>query len=155
MGPGCPTRPILYVKLQWHHFGSYFWYSVDKKLLFDTQKRKIFFYMTKLENYVETFVCNDKMHMCSEYGQVITKHAMDMATALIIWVEANESSYTIAIFVNFFLLMCHITSLVFLWQTCHIRGLFTQIFQFLLFRFHLLFFQMGRKFQVGPFIGRG
>ena len=66
-----------------------FWYSENGKWLFGATKRK-------------TFSCNivrhPKMHMCAQYGHIITNYAAILAITLVVWPETHETSNMIAHF---------------------------------------------------------
>jgi hypothetical protein len=66
----------------------------DGKWLFHAMKRKYSFC---------NIVRNPKMHMCAQYGHIITNYAAILAITLVIWPKRHETSNMIARFVKDFL----------------------------------------------------
>jgi hypothetical protein len=58
-------------------------------------------------------VSHPKMHMCAQYGHIITNYAAILAITLFIWPESHETSNMIAHFVMFFVCdVCNFSSLI-------------------------------------------
>jgi hypothetical protein len=62
-------------------------------------------------------VSHPKMHMCAQYGHIITNYAAILAITLLIWPESHETSNMIAHFVKFFCDVCNFSSLMFFLAT--------------------------------------
>jgi hypothetical protein len=60
--------------------------------------KKPFFRTRKMENGFfcamerKTFFVNTKMHVCVQYGYILTNYAMDVAITPVIWPESQDSS---------------------------------------------------------------
>ena len=64
-----------------------FWHSENGKWLFGAMKRK-----TSSCNIVR----HPKMHMCAQYGHIITNYVAILAITLVVWPERHETSNLIA-----------------------------------------------------------
>jgi hypothetical protein len=57
------------------------------------------------------------MHMCAQYGHIITNYASILAITLLIYPKSHETSNNIAHFVKFFCDICNFPSLIFFLAT--------------------------------------
>jgi hypothetical protein len=73
-----------------------FWHLINGKWLFRAMKRETSFC---------NIISNQKMHMCAQYGHIITNNAAILAITLVIWPKSYETSNMIAHFVKVFFVM--------------------------------------------------
>jgi hypothetical protein len=73
---------------------SRFWHLKNGNWLFHASKRK-----TSSCNIVS----HRKMHMCAQYGHIITNYALILAITLVVWPKCHETSIMIGHFVKDFL----------------------------------------------------
>jgi hypothetical protein len=77
----------------------------SQKTLFLALKKngKWLVHAMKRETFFCNIVSNPKMHMCAQYGHIITNYATIRAIKLVIWPKNHETSNMIARIVKFFL----------------------------------------------------
>jgi hypothetical protein len=75
----------------------------QKTLFFAPKKGKMVFACDEKENFLLQLVSNPKMHMCVQYGHIITNYATILAITLVMWPKSYKTSNMIAYFVKVFL----------------------------------------------------
>jgi hypothetical protein len=75
----------------------------QKNLFLASKKWKWFFRAMKRKTSFCNIVSNPKMHMCAQYGHIITNYASILAITLLIWPKSHDTSNMIAHFVKVFL----------------------------------------------------
>jgi hypothetical protein len=71
-----------------------FWHLKNGNWVFRASKGKSFFC---------NIVSHPKMHMCAQYGHIITNYALILAITLVVWPKCHETSNMIGHFVKEFL----------------------------------------------------
>ena len=88
----------------WYHCETFVWWLLHKTHHFRHSKNgKWLFRATKRKTSSSNIVHHPKMHMCAQYGHIITNYAAILAITLVVWPERHETSNMIAHFEKVFL----------------------------------------------------
>ena len=82
----CPFKVTQYfLKMGWYHFESFIWWLLHKIPYFwHSENRKCIFGATKMKTSSCNIDCHPRMHMCAQYGHIITNYASIIAITLVV-----------------------------------------------------------------------
>ena len=121
------------------------------------ENKKWIFCAIKLKTSLGNIVCHAKMHMCAQYGHIITNYAAILAITLVVWPESHEASNMIAHFwEGFFEIFAIFQVWYFSLQLCHIIWHHAKVLHYL-DRFWISYarFKLWSKRRAWRFLARG
>ena len=77
----------------WYHFESFIRWLLHKIPYFlHSENRKYIFGATKMKTSSCNIDCHPRMHMCAQYGHIITNYASIIAITLVVWPKSHKTS---------------------------------------------------------------
>ena len=83
----------IFEKMGCYHCETFVWWFLHKTPRFwDSENGKWLFGATKRKTSSYNIVRHPKMHMCAQYGHIITNYAAILNITLVVWPETHETS---------------------------------------------------------------
>ena len=107
----------------WYHSKTVIWWLLHKTPRFlRSENGKWIFRASRRKTFSCNIVRHTMIHMCAQYGQIITNYDLILAITLVVWSESHETSDMIGNFwEGFFETLAIYQGLYFSMKLCHIR----------------------------------